>query len=398
MLRKEERQRCKNHRHCRLCWQGRIIPLSEIASEVTYIPLETTDSSLVGNINSVLYEGGQIYIVHNTSTVSVFDNNGKFIRKINRQGRGPEEYLKLMSGDMLEIDPDNRNIILLSLDTKLYEYTEDGVFVRKVQIPKIEGCRNYMNWGQKISDNTYIADVSSREPFYEYCAVVFDSLSNVKLMIPSPKINYDEITGIISQSEFRIVDCARFTKFEDKVRIIYSNPEIIRSIDNGLRIDTVYTINYGEYKMTLSNKDGVTSTSRIIIWLGSLLESKNYLYIWLGLNGLAHEPVEQQYTDHTGKQVTFQNTNSLALFNKKTGDLTLMNQPLKGKMGFKDDIEGGPVFWPRTVSSQEYLVAAYTAVEFKDFAENFKCSRKIKDMAAGLNENDNPVIAIVKLK
>jgi len=379
--------------------KGRIIPLSEIAKDIRYVALATHDTALVGNINSVFYENGLIYIVHSSTAISVFDDTGKFIRTIDRSGRGPEEYVSLMPIYMLQIDPDNGNILLVSQDSKIYEYTPTGIFVRKIQVPVVDSCLNSMSHILKMKDNTYIASLSSKDMFCKYCAVVFDTLSNIKYMVAAPKVDYDEISDIIDQSGWVAIESSNFTKIGDQTRIIYSYPNEISTIDYNMKIDTAYTINYGPYKVTLANrKDMFSPSAKIVNWIGSLMESENFLFIWLNLRALAHDPIEKQYTDENGRQNTYFQTNSYALFNKKTGDLTLMNQPIRGKKGFKDDIEGGPEFWPKTVSTQEYLVAAHTAVAFMEFAENSDCSGKIKELAARLNENDNPVIALVKLK
>jgi hypothetical protein len=167
--------------------KGRIIPLSEIAGEVTYIPLETTDSSLVGRISSIFYENNQIYIVHSSGTISIFDENGKFIRKINRKGNGPQEYVNTPPLGMLEIDKNNGNLIVRSIDTKIYEYTKTGAFVRRVQPP--ESVPSFFNNALKIKDNVYISSFTLDKDTTAYCAIVYDSLSQILKLIPKFSVN-----------------------------------------------------------------------------------------------------------------------------------------------------------------------------------------------------------------
>ncbi len=383
--------------------KGRIIPLSEIAKDIRYVALETNDTALVGNINSVFYENGLIYIVHSSTAISVFDDNGKFIRTIDRSGRGPEEYPSLPPLDMLEIDKNNGNLIVQSLDSKLYEYTKTGDFVRRIQPPDIESSPDTYNKAFKIKDNQYIFTLRPGDDSTANCAVVYDSLFNILKMVPTPYVKNDNITGVNISISFKtfiaIENDYRVSRFEDKVRIISNYPSFILSLDKNLALDTAFTINYGPYKVTMSNKEEMFSPStKNIIWIGSLKESKDYIYLWLNLKTLALEPEEQLSDGPNGNKIRRIFGITYGLFNKNTGEVTLMNQPVKGKKGFKEDFENGPTFWPKTISSQDYLVAAYTAVEFMDFAENNNCSGKIKELAAGLNENDNPVVALVKLK
>ena len=69
------------------------VMLSELASDVRYFPLETTDNCLLGNECSIVYAGNSI-IAGDAQTRSLyrFDKNGKFMNKIGQHGQGPEEY------------------------------------------------------------------------------------------------------------------------------------------------------------------------------------------------------------------------------------------------------------------------------------------------------------------
>jgi len=379
--------------------KGRIIPLSEIAKDIRYIPLETNDSSLVGKIYSLVYENGLIYVVQSSGTISIFDENGKFVRKIDRQGNGPQEYLGIPPLDMLEIDKNNGNLIVLSLDSKIYEYTKIGAFVRRVQPP--ESVPSFFNRTLKIQDNLYISSFTLDKDTTAYCAVVYDSLSQIKKMIHKPSVNEDlkKINVSTSNGFMQIGTHYLFTRVEDKIMIYSDKPTIISSLDMDLNLDTAFTINYGPYMLTPSNiQDMGSPDAKIINWIGYLKESKDYVYLWLNLRALAHEPWEQVVKGPTGEDITRVNCISYGIFNKNTGEVTLMNRPLKEQIGFKEDFENGPAFWPKTVSSQEYLVVSYDALTLKDFVENNECSNKLKEVAAGIGESDNPIVALVKLK
>jgi hypothetical protein len=61
------------------------------------IPLETSDASLFQNIDKLYIGSDQILVASlgMTQGVYVFDDNGKFIRRIGRRGRGPGEFLDI---------------------------------------------------------------------------------------------------------------------------------------------------------------------------------------------------------------------------------------------------------------------------------------------------------------
>lgn len=52
--------------------KGRIVNLSEVATDIRYIPLETTAESVIGNVWNVKYSNGKIYISDNKYAISIF--------------------------------------------------------------------------------------------------------------------------------------------------------------------------------------------------------------------------------------------------------------------------------------------------------------------------------------
>ena len=66
----------------------------------------------------------------NKGVIHLFDINGRFIRKIDKTGRGPGEYLNIRK---IDIDPVKRHIIVFDNGVGILRYTMDGVFVSKVR-------------------------------------------------------------------------------------------------------------------------------------------------------------------------------------------------------------------------------------------------------------------------
>lgn len=67
-----------------------------VFSSVKYIPLETTKESLMYEIFKLQIINNNIYILDaKQHVIMLFDNNGRFLNKINRTGKGPGEYLSI---------------------------------------------------------------------------------------------------------------------------------------------------------------------------------------------------------------------------------------------------------------------------------------------------------------
>lgn len=74
------------------------------------IPLELTDSSLLGEIRLIDDTLGRL-VVKDGNTIHTFDNQtGKFMSTINRQGEGPEEYVYISD---IQISPKDSSIFVL---------------------------------------------------------------------------------------------------------------------------------------------------------------------------------------------------------------------------------------------------------------------------------------------
>jgi len=136
---------------------------SEQLENLKFIPLEATDSSLVGNINKLDKDSttGYWYILesNNPNKMFIFDNDGNFVNDIEHRGNGPGEYTSindfyLSDGKWIEIlDGSTHRLVRydLKMDTLLleknlpfhaykYSYLDDGsyVFYKNVQAKNLE--------------------------------------------------------------------------------------------------------------------------------------------------------------------------------------------------------------------------------------------------------------------
>jgi hypothetical protein len=73
---------------------GTKLSLSEIAEDMVFIPLETTEKCLIGRIRSIHFSNDYLVIIDaEPNQILLFDKAGKFIRTIGSRGQGPGEYL-----------------------------------------------------------------------------------------------------------------------------------------------------------------------------------------------------------------------------------------------------------------------------------------------------------------
>ncbi|MGD9558047.1 MAG: 6-bladed beta-propeller [Mangrovibacterium sp.] len=121
------------------------LPMSEIFSEVSYIPLETSDENLIGTVNQLLVYQDRFYVLDEDQTQSVycFTQEGKFQYKIDRKGKGPGEYSQV---NRISIDHDNNNLLLFCAKShQVLVFHLEGNYIRSHRIDLWANDFSYMD-------------------------------------------------------------------------------------------------------------------------------------------------------------------------------------------------------------------------------------------------------------
>lgn len=383
--------------------KGRVVNLSEIASDIKYIPLETDSSSLIGFAPFIFYENERIYIRF-SRIIKVFDKTGKYLFTFDRRGGGPEEY---PSSCLIEIESGSGNFRAKFLKggyTVIKTYSREGVFLRDYILPgKIKVSKTI-----KISPNLYISQFSPQieNEGREYFAFLYDTLSKVEGYIPTPvivknyKIKGENSTKIrnrrVYMSDIKIFSYLHSFKNSPRIYTFLADTIYTYNKENGLV--PVYALDYGKYvdeKVTLSNI--TPKTGKFINISGSFyVETENFLLLDFHLRDFAHEPFMGKLIFNFGK--VQERRDAYGLFNKKSGEFTLLNHPIRNTPGFKDDILKGLPFIPQYVSGDNFAVNIFYPDELIDYVANNQVSPELKKIIDTLKDTDNPVAVLVKLK
>ncbi len=98
-----------------------------------FIPLETADDCIIGEINKVQYANNRYYILdrRQRKQIFVFDENGRFLMPVSKTGRGPGEYIE--PTDFYVTDS---TIVVYDMFThKLNCYNPDGAYIGNRILP-----------------------------------------------------------------------------------------------------------------------------------------------------------------------------------------------------------------------------------------------------------------------
>ena len=364
--------------------------LSELGSEITYIPLETNEGCIIQQIDKLIYEGGAYYLrSSNENKVTPekgapppppmprirslyrFSKNGEFICQISRQGGGPSEYRYIR--DFLYNK--NNNTIDIFIPNDIKEFSLDGIWKKNTTIEyngKEVSSIGYTN-------NQILGFVENAEGKNEYSFVLFDANGKViKKYINKYKFNIS--TGAISFNP----ECI-FYQYNKILHCKELNSDTIFSFDKGTFIPK-YILKQGEAKYTtdLREKSMTTNLTKYIIQK-NLFESEKYLFY----------------------QYNWEKRYNCFIKNKSNGTQYLIDN----ETGLVNDLDSGPNFKIQntvTVDGTEYLISWINAFELKAHvaSNDFKNStpkspekkKELEQLANSLNENDNPVLMLVKLK
>lgn len=357
--------------------------LSEIAENVQYIPLQTTAGSLMDRIiRKIVYRDNRIYI-SSGQEIMCFGVDGKFLFKIEKSGRGPEEYTYLLDFD---ISSDNRFLTLLSSSKLLiYGISENGFTFRRSIRLKDPAPLLVSIVPETENILLSIAPFTGTEPTLSLLINASGDSIHFKPNCYKYKMarehNYQALNEMIAYS---VKDYACFKEeFSDTVFCVNTRdssfkPRIIFNTHGTLTTPAI--------------RAGLEQVRNNSTFIAYIFETDRYVFY---------------------KYFTMQAQNAL-LFDKKTNAKHLLyKQDLQSdqKNSLKDDLSGGPDFnieFLRSYCSGGKLFSFAEALALKNYigsadfertqAIDPKKKSELKKNADSLKETDNPVLIMITLK
>jgi hypothetical protein len=351
-----------------------ITRLSEIASDISYIPLQTNDSSLMGHIFSLKATGNFFYF-RTLDKIYCFSDQGNFLFKLDKKGRGPGEYNFIHDFD---ITADNKILAVLNRsEVLLYNISNNGLHFRnKITCSESADKINFINLNYDI-------------------LVQYDNSTGQKMLSKELlNINGDKLKAWPNAMKFALKDGI----------MVYSDCENISYLNNN----------------NLFVKEKMNDT---IFCLNSSNILEPFLVFNTGDKRLTPEARANgaYYSEHTGDYFTIQRVFGSErfiyfkfLFNKKMNSYRSVydisnseRYSISDKALLKDDLAGGPAFDPQ-YSRDGFFYAWLDALKFRSFlkSEEFEHSvvsnpqkkAELKKLAGSLLETDNPVLVKVKIR
>lgn len=335
------------------------IMLNELASDIRYVPLETTDDCLMNNEFYIMQYTGEDII---TSGIFHFDKNGKFLNKIGSKGQGLEEYLQglFAFGDW------KNKLLYVQNWTTLTCYGFDGTFVRSVPTPQL-------NMGAAgLFDENHI--LYSNDIYY------------------ADKANPIQLYMVDSQNGKTVSKWRGHLEENKKYGMILTSRDFMYNYDNSLFYkpaleNVIFKILSPKkrqlvYKFDCSGKDIDVSADEVdpkkrfqflsVYWAK---ETAQYLFVNYGMKNISR----------------------LGIYDKEKKTFT--------NVTIKDNLAGGYDIHPAWTSDDNHLLMVYYAGGLlqdkeKRYSTGLLPERKkeLDELLKNIKEDDNPVVILVTLK
>ena len=350
--------------------------LSSIASEIIYIPLETNDNSLLRDIWRIVYLENN-FLISDMRNIYLFNNEGKFIKRISQKGEGPSDFTTGISN--IIIDPSTNDFYLFSVD-KVIKFDKDANYIRYFLIENIEeGVYQLYQNGLFTNRSTFMLGVQNRVKLYGdtstiYNAIEIDSLGNIinKFINYSPRY---------AQSWLRqMSNNAIIYEFNSDIKFMdFGNDTIFSVIDDHMIPYVVF--NLGEKKSNLIIDNSNERKFSDGYYIRKIIEDESFLFFEL------------------------RDANSIIFFNCFYNKITKELKLLKNN-GLLNDLDGGITFFPQKSFDNNEFIDWKSAEEFKEeilkknyneyrakYGEQFE---KVYQLAKSLMDDDNPILIITK--
>ncbi len=354
-----------------------VVKLSEVASKVLYIPLETNQESLVGNVIHANIENNVIYLPdYRINKLNRFSLEGKYLGSVGRQGRAFGEFLE-MSGFSFDYDYETGAEMLVDapIVRKFIEYHTDGA-IREVKLDNF-GDKSFNCSFMKKNGEMYVCSIFRLDPKIQDL-IFLDKDGNLIGEFPDGYeiAKYKKANNPGSGEErpvagFTVRDLPMAYRNKDFLMIVDGNHEkIISYKPNDTTGYLSYVIDYGQFMIEENN----ARESALKLISAFTKESKTHLFLTFNFGILTSENNPEKLTR--------------VLFDKSTGEA----KSLLGRL--ENDIDGGPSFWPLHVSRDGQMIAIIQAIDFIEAAKECN-SAEMKSIAATLTDESNPVIMLV---
>jgi len=358
-----------------------LVSLSDLAGDIEYIPLETNDKCLLRSTAKYHFTDEFIF-VNNIEYILQFDRTGKFIKQIGKHGRGPGEIglIRILS----VLDEQQQLVVQTNWARKLYYFSYDGDFLKSVQVKDIYRIK-------ALTGQRYLFFESCYRGTEDYMFALVKAEGDT-LDVVSNHYKWENKTGMVQTFSYHL-----FVPF-----YFYNNTISFKSMHNdtvyhvvGDSISPEYLVDLGKYRLPQEYRIEVPSSGGA---QGFAEKSKGYRFCSVFEADEILFISSKDYRDNIQYNI---------IYDRPAGTGALLVDADKSPGRIINDIDGGPDFWPKAAINDSTLYMPVRPLDLKKKELRDKIMNSdidpqnylsLLEMIDSLDENDNPVLMIVRLK
>lgn len=353
--------------------EKRTLNLSELGvTDVQYIPLQTSPECMIKSIRNVIF-AKDYFLTQYFAEINMFRYDGSFVTKIGTIGRGPNEFTNAHDVD---INPKTGTIYVVDgWLQKFIVFNKKGKVLRTFKAP-FTGALNF-----KFTDDGILCYFQNHMGNIDNSFILLDTLGTIIKNFPNRYPWKRTVPNVAFTAE----------------NIFYrSNGNLLKK---EIYTDTVYTfknkvftphliIDVGKLRLTpeIREKNDPKFIMSNFLTPVNLFEFGNYIYYEIII------PWEGE-------------TEGLSVIGSKDGKFNVLFDP---SIDLINDFDAGPKIWPRTVKDNSTLVAWTDAIKLKQYSisidfktlkpVNSDKKKQFEKFAQSIDETDNPILMLIKVK
>ncbi|MGL5705794.1 MAG: 6-bladed beta-propeller [Tannerellaceae bacterium] len=333
--------------------------------DVEYVALETTDEFIThGDVMDI---GEKFILVKNSindGNLFIFDRKtGKAIRKINRLGQGVEEY-PWIGG--ITLDEDN-NELFVKHTSKISVYDLDGRFKRSFKFVDAESdylkVYNYDRDNLITCDNKGYGMIPDKKP----CHLIVSKLDgSIVREIATPSERYNTLV-IYGENDEKIIPIFDLTT-------CFSDSWVLMNLSS----DTLYT-----YMPNGHIKPFIVRTPSIYS-----MNTEKFLFVDGGTSRYCFMRTMDKKLDIETKKILV----SRLVYDKQEDAI------FEYEIYNADFVNERPIYWISSINQDIANWYPFDALELVEAYKGGNLKGRLNEIAAGLDEDSNPVIMVIKHK
>lgn len=393
------------------------LPLSDAASTVEIIPLETNSNSFIANMKDVAVTERDIFVSdYKDQRLLRFSREGKFLNKIGTIGQGPEEYIQMWQ---FLIDEEKKEVYIVTILKGINVYEYNGTFKRKVSKTTVNDmtlgdCSISLYGSTPFICNTLPVlkpNVNSVDSLWSFALA--DSCFNIKARFYNPSFQGHEKEIIEHRARAFEGEWANYWK-EQKPSIDFYDGKFAMKyfgVDTLYQFDVDKQVFLPKYSLSLGKRPDFEMSHLWIkerkffdyLWVYDFYDSKDYIYFSAAQSDKIYaicydkENGKVRATEKQGKIFEHQFPAFSTPFLRMDTPFSLKND-LCGGGDFTVEYKSLGKYWVSTVLPSDLLEKLDEETLKKESVKDEKAKQQLLHVLGSVTEEDNPILIIATLK